>query len=89
MDNSIKFIRTTKKKYLNLGVCDCNTLYFCIDTQESFLGDKVLTDGVRVIPSRNDLPDFHCAADGILYYCNDTKSGYMLSPTKDEWLQTM
>lgn len=86
---NVRFIKTTKQKWLNRETYDPNALYFCEDTSEIFKGDRVYTDGVRVIPTRDELPSFECAADGVVYYITDTRAGFMLAPTRDEWLQTI
>lgn len=89
MAKNVKFIRTTKEKWLNRDSYDPYALYFCEDTHEMCKGDKVLTDGMRVVPTRADLPECPYAADGIVYYVEDTRSGYMMSPDRTEWLQTI
>lgn len=89
MANNVKFVRTTKEKWLNRDTYDNNALYFCIDTQELYVGDKIFTDGIRVIPSRNDLPECPSAPDGVLYYIKDTKNGYVISPSRDSWIQVI
>ena len=89
MAKNVRFIKTVKEKYINRDTYDSNALYFCTDTQELFVGNKVFTDGIRVVASRDELPECLCAPDGVVYYCADTKSGYMLSPDRTEWLQTI
>lgn len=86
---NVRFVKTTKKKWLNRETYDLNALYFCEDTQEIFKGDRVYTDGIRVLPTRDALPSFECAADGVVYYITDTRAGFMLAPTRDAWLQTI
>lgn len=86
---NVRFVKTTKEKHLKREQYDPTALYFCIDTQELFVGDTIYTDGIRVIPTRDDLPECSCAPDGIVYYCADTKSGFTLSPDRTEWLQTI
>jgi hypothetical protein len=44
---------------------------------------------MKVIPTKSDLPAFACAADGVVYFVAETKSGYMMSPDRTEWLQTI
>lgn len=89
MAKNVRFVRTTKEKWLARDTYDPLALYFCEDTGEMCKGDKVLTDGVRVVPTHADLPECSCAADGILYYVHDTRNGYTLSPDRTEWLQTI
>lgn len=86
---NVRFVKTTKQKWLNRETYDLNALYFCEDTQEIFKGDRVYTDGIRVLPTRDALPSFECAADGVVYYITDTRAGFMLAPTRDAWLQTI
>ena len=86
---NVRFIRTTKQKYLSRDSYDQNALYFCTDTNEMFKGQDIYSDGVRVVPTRADLPDCSCAADGVVYYIYDTRNGYILSPDRTEWLQTI
>lgn len=86
---NVRFVRTTKEKWLKKESYDSLALYFCEDTKEIFKGSQVYTDGIRVIPTKADLPECPCAADGVVYYITETKSGYMLSPDRTEWLQTI
>ena len=86
---NVRFIKTTKQKYLNRDTYDENALYFCTDTSEIFKGQDIYSDGIRVIPTKADLPECSCAADGIVYYVHDTRNGYTLSPDRTEWLQTI
>lgn len=89
MARNVRFIKTTKEKWLNRDSYDPLALYFCEDTQEMCKGDQVLTDGIRVVPTKADLPVLPFAADGVIYYVHDTKNGYMMSPDRTEWLQTI
>ena len=86
---NVRFIKTTKEKHLARAVYDPNALYFCEDTQEIFKGQYPYTDGIRVIPTKADLPSCPNAADGVVYFIAETKSGYMMSPDRTEWLQTI
>lgn len=86
---NVRFIKTTKTKYLNRDNYDSTALYFCEDTGEIFKGNILFTEGVKIVATRDDLPSFECAADGVVYYVADTKAGFMLSPTRDAWLQTI
>lgn len=89
MANNVRFVRTTKEKYLNRDTYDEFALYFCENTGEIFKGSDVYTDGIRIVPTYADLPECPCAADGVIYYVADTKNGYMMSPDRSEWLQTI
>jgi len=86
---NVRFIKTTKLKYLNRDTYDENALYFCQDTNEIFKGQSVYTDGVRGIPTKAYLPECKCAADGVVYYITETRNGYTLSPDRTEWLQSI
>ena len=89
MAKNVRFIQTTKEKYLARTTYDESALYFCIDTNEIFKGQSVYTDGIRVVPTHVDLPECSAAADGVVYYVHDTRNGYTLSPDRTEWLQTI
>jgi hypothetical protein len=86
---NVRFIKTTKEKWLNRDTYDENALYFCLDTNEMFKGANTYTDGMRVIPTKADLPECPCAADGIVYFVAETGSGYMMAPDRSGWLQTI
>lgn len=89
MAKNVRFVKTTKEKYLQRETYDPLALYFLEDTGEMCKGDTLLSDGVRVVPTHDDLPELSCAADGIVYYVHDTRNGYTLSPDRTEWLQTI
>lgn len=90
MSTQVRFFRGTKAQYLALSTPrNQDALYFCVDTQELYMGDLLLSDGIRVIPTHADLPELLDAADGIVYYVHDSGNGYMLSPDRTEWLQTI
>ena len=86
---NVRFIKTTKEKHLKRDSYDYNALYFCEDTQEIYKGQYPYTEGVKVVPTKADLPACPCAADGVVYFVAETKSGYMMSPDRTEWLQTI
>ena len=86
---NVRFIKTTKTKYLNRDTYDSTALYFCEDTGEIFKGNILFTDGIRIVPTRADLPECPCAADGVVYYVAETKNGYMMAPDRSGWLQTI
>ena len=89
MAQNVRFNSGTKQQYLSILEHNPLALYFCDDTGELFKGDILLTDGVRVVPTRADLPSFDCAAEGVVYYIADTRAGFMVAPTRDAWLQTI
>ena len=90
MAQNVRFFKGTKAQYLSLSTPrNQDALYFCLDTQELYMGDLLLSDGIRVIPTRTDLPELSAAADGIVYYVHDSHNGYMVSPDRTEWLQTI
>ena len=86
---NVRFYSGTKQQYLSLVSHNPLALYFCEDTGELFKGDICLSDGIRIVPTRADLPECSCAADGIVYFIAETKSGFMVSPARAEWLQTI
>lgn len=90
MAQNVRFFKGTKAQYLALNTPrNQDALYFCLDTQELYLGDVLLSDGIRVIPTHDDLPKISDAADGIVYFVRDSGNGYMVSPDRTEWLQTI
>lgn len=89
MAKNVRFIKTTKEKYLKRDTYDSTALYFCEDTGEMFKGSAVYTDGFRVIPTYADLPECPCAADGVVYYVTETRNGYVMAPDRSGWLQTI
>ena len=64
-------------------------LYFCTDTNELFWGDRLISDGIRIVPTYNDLPDPKDAADGIVYYIAQTRNGYVVPHGSNKWVQTI
>lgn len=86
---NVRFYSGTRAQYDSLVSHNPLALYFCEDTGELFKGDLCLSDGVRIVPTRADLPECSCAADGIVYFIAETKSGFMISPDRTEWLQTI
>ncbi len=89
MASQVRFYLGTRAQYDNLATKNPLALYFCEDTAELFRGDQCLTDAIRIVPTYADLPDCQCCADGIVYYVRETRNGYMLSPDRTEWLQTI
>lgn len=89
MAKNVRFVKTTKEKWLNRDTYDENALYFCINTNEIFKGSDAYTHGMTVVPTKSDLPECPCAADGVVYFVAETGSGYMMSPDRTEWLQTI
>lgn len=75
-----------KESYLNLYEKNPSALYFCTDTRELFKGDDLYSDGLRIVKSKDDLPSFAHAAEGILYYCEDNGNAYVLSESKCDWI---
>ena len=86
---NVRFVRTTKQKWLKRDVYDPLALYFCEDTGEIFKGDAIYTDGFRVVPTYADLPECPCAADAVVYYVTETRNGYVMAPDRSGWLQTI
>lgn len=86
---NVRFYSGTRAQYDSLVSRNPLALYFCDDTGELFKGDICLSDAIRIVPKRADLPECSCAADGIVYFIAETKSGFMVSPDRTEWLQTI
>lgn len=86
MAAKVLYKQGTKKTYLGLEEHLSNALYFCTDTKELFKGDDLYSDGLRLVGSYAELPSFDKAADGILYYCEDTGCGFVLSTDRDAWV---
>lgn len=84
---NVRFFAGTKEQYLGITKHNPIALYFCGDTRELFWGDKLLSDGVRVIPSIKDLPSLKTAADGVIYYAVNDRTGYVLAPDRTSWTQ--
>ncbi len=89
MAQNVRFYSGTRAQYDSLVSRNPLALYFCDDTGELFKGDICLSDGIRIVPKKADLPELSCAADGIVYFIAETKSGFMVSPDRTEWLQTI
>lgn len=89
MAQNVRFYSGTRAQYDSLVSRNPLALYFCDDTGELFKGDICLSDGVRIVPTRADLPECKYAADGVVYFIAETKSGFMVSPDRTEWLQTI
>ncbi len=55
------------------------------------MGDKLLSDGLRVVPTFADLPSIsdNLAAEGVIYFVTATKIGYVLPRGGSEWLQVI
>lgn len=87
---NVRFFAGTRAQYDSLPAPrNPLGLYFCEDTKELFWADRLLTDGIRVVPTHSDLPELSTAADGVVYYVTETRNGYTLSPDRQEWLQTI
>jgi hypothetical protein len=89
MAQNVIFVRTTKEKQINREKYNPNALYFCTDSREFYRADQLLTDGVRVVATYDDLPSFNVAADGILYFVENTQNGYVLNVARNGWLQVI
>lgn len=84
---NVRFIRTTKAKQISRQEYDNNALYFCTDSGELYRSNQLLSDGIRIIQSYALLPEYTEAADGVVYYTEDTQKGYILNSTRDGWVQ--
>lgn len=88
---NVRFFGGRKSEYVSIPKHNPIGLYFCADTRELFLGDRLLSDGLRVVPTFADLPSIseHKAAEGIIYFVEATKNGYVLPRGRAEWLQVI
>lgn len=88
---NVRFFGGYKSEYVSIPKHNPIGLYFCADSRELFLGDKLLSDGLRVVATYADLPSIseHKAAEGVIYFVEDTKNGYVLPRGRDEWLQVI
>lgn len=87
---NVRFFAGTRAQYDSLpSPRNPLGLYFCEDTNELFWADRLLTDGVRIVPTYADLPHPSKAADGVLYYVTETRNGYVVPHGSLQWLQTI
>ncbi len=88
---NVRFFGGRKEEYLSIPKHNPIGLYFCADTRELFLGDRLLSDGLRVVPTFADLPSIseHKAAEGVIYFVAATKNGYVLPRGGYDWLQVI
>lgn len=87
---NVRFFGGTRAQYDSLPVPrNPLGLYFCADTNELFWGDRLISDGIRIVPTYNDLPAPAEAADGVVYYVTQTRNGYMVPHGSNKWLQTI
>jgi hypothetical protein len=88
---NVRFFGGYKSEYVSIPKHNPIGLYFCADSRELFLGDKLLSDGLRVVATYADLPSIseHKAAEGVIYFVEDTKNGYVLPRGRSEWLQVI
>ena len=88
---NVRFFGGRKEEYVSIPKHNPIGLYFCADTRELFLGDKLLSDGLRVVSTFADLPSIseHKAAEGVIYFVAETKNGYVLPRGGYDWLQVI
>lgn len=87
---NVRFFFGTKAEYLSLSAPrNKKGLYFCFDTRELFWADRLLTDGTRIVSTFDELPSFEKAADGITYFVEETRNGYVLSTDRTKWVQVI
>lgn len=86
MATKVSYKQGTKATYLGLSEHLSTALYFCTDTKELFKGDDLYSDGLRLVGSYAELPSFTVAADGILYFCEDSGCGYVLNAARNGWI---
>lgn len=86
----VRFFGGTKAQYLSLATPRNKMgLYFCYDTRELFWGDQLISDGTRVVATEAALPKLDLAADGITYFAEDTRNGYVLSSDRTKWVKVI
>lgn len=85
---NVFYYQGTKSAYRDI-VKSSNTLYFCTDTKELFKGEDLYTDGLRLVGNYASLPGFDVAAEGKLYICEDTGSGYVLNSQGNGWINVI
>lgn len=83
--SKVLYKQGTKATYLSLPERLSTALYFCTDTCELFKGDDLYTDGIRKVANFTALPEFNSAADGKLYFCEDSGCGYILNGERNGW----
>ena len=74
-NSKIKFLHGTYAKYVSITNKDPNTLYFCEDTKQMFVGDAEYTKGTKVLesaPTSDTVGNDGClyAYNGNLYLCS-------------------
>jgi hypothetical protein len=88
---NVRFFAGTKSQYLDIAKHNPVALYFCYDSRELFWGDKLISDGMRVVSTYAELPNLcdNSVAEGVVYYVAESRNGYVLSPDRSEWLQVI
>ena len=84
----VKFAQGTFAGYSAIAAKDANTLYFCSDTHQIFLGSAEYTKGTYVLdatPTAETVGDAHrlYAYNGNLYLC----TGASATPGEYEWIR--
>lgn len=51
-NQAVKFIACTSASYTALGIYNDNTIYFCTDTQQIFLGSREYTKSIKVLDAQ-------------------------------------
>lgn len=88
---NVRFFGGRKSEYAALSKHNQVGLFLCADTRELFWGDWLLSDGIRIVPTYADLPSIseYKAAEGIIYFVEDTKNGYVLPSGGKDWVQVI
>lgn len=87
---NVRFFAGTRAQYDSLPAPrNPLGLYFCADTKELFWADRLLTDGTRIIATESELPELNLAADGVTYFVEATRNGYVISPDRTKWIQVI
>lgn len=89
MGANVRFVRTTKEKWLEKVKYDPMAIYFAMDTGELFVGSLPFTGGLQMIESDAELPDPKKASKQMIYYCLDKQNGYVISADSAYWVQVL
>ena len=85
----VRYAQGTKEQYLGIETKLDTCLYWCTDTRELFKGEDLYSDGVRLAKTFAGLPSLNKAADGVLYFCTESNTGYVLNGLRSAWIQVI
>lgn len=73
----VEYLQGTKEEYSQIQDKKENTLYFCTDTKEIFVGDKLFSKTSQILDS---IPTDETPGNfGCIYYCEENQSMYLYS----------